>query len=70
MPVNQTTAEQEAFERGFRAGWEARGNMATPPNGNMGCSVCGMKGSGPMGYVCPRMDCPTMPRMSSAGGYL
>lgn len=23
------------------------------------CSVCGMKFEGPMGYVCPRSDCPT-----------
>jgi hypothetical protein len=24
-----------------------------------GCSVCGLKFSGPMGYVCPNNNCPT-----------
>lgn len=24
-----------------------------------GCSVCGLNFNGPMGYVCPRSDCPT-----------
>ena len=31
-----------------------------PYNGLPGmCSVCGIKCDGPMGYVCPRGDCPT-----------
>lgn len=24
-----------------------------------GCPVCGIKFDGPMGYVCPRADCPS-----------
>lgn len=29
-----------------------------------GCARCGIKWDGPMGYVCPRTDCPTTPRVT------
>lgn len=45
----ETTPEQDAYERGFRAGWEARGNQSSGGNlaglpGPMphGCRVCGL----------------------------
>jgi len=59
--ISQTTPEHEAYERGFRAGWQARGIADQTPSPLLPlsprCSVCGLHGVN--GYVCPRVDCPT-----------
>lgn len=40
----------------------ARISLPTPlsplPAPSTACSKCGLKPEGPMGYVCPRFDCP------------
>lgn len=32
---------------------------------DLGCRVCGLGSNGPMGYVCPRIDCPTAVRCTN-----
>lgn len=56
---------REGFEEGFRSAEKllSRGVMPSIPQlptDYCGCQVCGMSWKdGAIGYVCPRMDCPT-----------
>ncbi len=51
------TMEQAAFERGFRAGWEARGESApVPAPVYPTCPVCGMTHQR-CALPCSRGDC-------------
>lgn len=36
--------------------------MMPQPTYTLGCRVCGLGSDGPMGYACPRSDCPSAVR--------
>lgn len=38
------------------------GTLPQPIYNTLGCRVCGLGSNGPMGYACPRSDCPSAVR--------